>query len=104
MITEWGDCQKCGAPLTRRQSRKDGDSYNPGGWYLSCLDWPDCKFSKPLPTKADNEFARQRSFLKSLFPPRTRIVYVRRGIAGGRAGAVALQADRNRPRRLAEGG
>ena len=70
-MIEW--CPRCGAPTVKRQARK---GWTPGRWFIGCLD-RSCTWTSPLPTQSDIEQERQLTFLKSIFPPRTRIVYLR---------------------------
>ncbi len=70
-MTDW--CPRCGAPTVKRQARK---GYTPGRWFIGCLDRA-CTWAGPLPTRSDLEQERQLSFLRSLFPPKIKLVYVR---------------------------
>jgi len=68
-------CPRCGAPTVKRQSRK---GWNPGSWFLGCLDFPSCRWAGPLPSRWTIERDRQLSFLRSLFPPKVKVIYLRR--------------------------
>ena len=70
-----GLCPRCGAPTIERVSR---GGWTPGSKFTGCLDFPICRWSGPIASKWDIERNRQMSFLRSLFPPKVRIIYLMR--------------------------
>lgn len=60
-------CPRCGAPTIKRKSRKNGNSWTPGKWFIGCIQYPRCGWSAPIPTKSDLEQERQMNFLREIF-------------------------------------